>query len=214
MGQRTAILVKKTKKDGTAIINLIHHQWGIGKTLPAIFMQEKLDEIYPKDRTWGTPIIEKSWNFEPLSNEKSNYVYNEKVLSSEVDVWNKDTYVKYFNETDNNNGGMIVEVIEGERDYSIDEPVKVGFVLGSEEISDRVSKDEWVEREKEFERLVTSEEFMLRTGFDFVTKTFLTCWNNFKKTFDVVEMAEPMTKEELKKLKAQLKREHRRNWVD
>ena len=54
MGQRTAILLKKNFGNNRSTISLIHHQWGIGKTMPAYLTQEILKSVFP---TAVGPII-------------------------------------------------------------------------------------------------------------------------------------------------------------
>lgn len=201
MGQRTAILVKKQVSPTQAEINLIHHQWGIGKTLPALFMEQVLSSEYSLDRSWRRNKLQKSYNFEPLSNEQDNYIYKEKVLPTEVDVWNIETIKDYFEITDNNNGGMIIEItpvprgnddeIDWESSY-IGLHVKVGFVLGNEECNvyyENKRTNTYVGRklEEPFSRIVSAREFMLKTGASYVPSDFIKCWNGFVATFGIEE---------------------------
>ena len=67
MGQRTAFLVKKNYKDNKSVINLIHHQWGIGKVTPMLFLHELIDMVYSLDRKhdydFKNPILDYKLTF-------------------------------------------------------------------------------------------------------------------------------------------------------
>ena len=179
MGQRTAILLKKNFGNNRSTINLIHHQWGIGKTMLAYLMQEVLKACYPLDRrleySYGEDSklpIDNFYTFEPLSNESNNYITNKEVKTDDPneDIWNRDVRIRYGNQTDNNNGMMLVEVTQLFNDSGKAETyghcldVKVGFVLGYEEVyyynnrlNDRIKLD------RTFDRLVSAEEYAVRT---------------------------------------------------
>ena len=178
MGQRTAILLKKNYKDKSTI-TLIHHQWGIGKVLPALLLQEILRADYSLDRqmeySWrddGRLPIDDLYTFTPLNNAGNNYL-TDMVVPKETDVFDTNVARDYFNRTDNNNGGFIIEVTqkydkEGKgKTYGDMLDVKFAFVLGNEEC------DLWnsffkvdIPLEKPFSRLVSIEEFACRTFYE------------------------------------------------
>lgn len=175
MGQRTFILLKKNFGNNRSTINLIHHQWGIGKVMPSLLLQEILRYEYPLDRSkdyGGThpEAVEQEFTFAPLSNPQNNYIYNEEVKTDEVDVFDIDTINKYAHKTDNNNGGMIVEVTQKfdsngkAKTYGDMLDVKISFVLGDEECDfyHRNFKES-IKIEKPFTRLVSSKEFITKT---------------------------------------------------
>lgn len=181
MGQRTAILLKKNFGHNKSTISLIHHQWGIGKTMPAYLMQEILKATYPLDRSleysYGEDSklpIEYFYTFKPLSNEQNNYITDKEVKTNDPneDIWNRDVRINYGNQTDNNNGLMLVEVTQlyedkeetRPRTYSHCLDVKVGFALGNEETCycHKNLKD-YIILENDFDRLVSAEEFAVRT---------------------------------------------------
>ena len=181
MGQRTDILLKKNYGNNRSTITLIHHQWGIGKVMPSLFLQEVLKYCYPLNRSLGyIQITEENpklpidyfFTFEPLSNEHNNYITNKEVKTDDIneDIWRPEVRIRYGNQTDNNNGLMLVEVTQRYRDngdiqnYGDMFDIKVGFALGYEEIGfwhDRL-KDK-IKLETEFDRLVSMEEFACRT---------------------------------------------------
>lgn len=183
MGQRTAILLKKNFGNNRSTITLIHHQWGIGKVMPSIFMQEVLKLAYPMNRRleyfYEGDLKEKNklpidyfFTFEPLSNPESNYITDKEVATDDPneDIWRPEVRVKYGRQTDNNNGLMLVEVTqnydkEGKPEtYGHMLSVKVGFALGSEEIDiSHPHLKHWIDVEPEFVRLVSMEEYVLRT---------------------------------------------------
>lgn len=174
MGQRTFILVKKNLGNNESTINLIHHQWGIGKVMPSLFLQEALRCVYPLDRCksyGGTHpnAVEQEFTFEPLSSSR-NYIYNQKVKTDEVDVFDIATIQEYAKKTDNNNGGMIVEVTQkfydnGEaKTYGDMLDIKISFVLGDEECHFwHKHFNECLDIELPFSRLVSSKEFITKT---------------------------------------------------
>ena len=63
MGQRTFILLKKNYRSTTgeklSNISLIHHQWGIGKCMLALFLQELMKTMYPLDRSLQSSYYQK-----------------------------------------------------------------------------------------------------------------------------------------------------------
>ena len=94
MGQRTFILLKKNYKNNNgewaSRVSLIHHQWGIGRVMQGLLMQEALKTQFPLDRSLQsvyfntTETIEGDdgylmqpismfYNFSPLSNLRCNY---------------------------------------------------------------------------------------------------------------------------------------------
>ncbi len=177
MGQRTCILLKKNFGNNESTITLIHHQWGIGKVMPSLLLQEVLKELYPLD---GNLLYTSSeelpinlfYTFKPLNNSHSNYITNRKVKTDDPneDIWKPDVRVRYGNMTDNNNGMMLVEVTQKydedgkPKTYGNTLEVKVGFALGNEEVHFWHNRfDSCIEIESEFVRLVSMEEYALRT---------------------------------------------------
>ena len=183
MGQKTAILLKKNYGNNRSTITLIHHQWGIGRTMPSYLLQEVLKSVYPLDRSleslysWKLEKEKKVplhyfFTFEPLSNPSNNYITNKEVATDDPneDIWKPEVRIRYGDQTDNNNGLMLVEVTQ-KFDYN-GEPetygnmfeIKYGFALGSEEIHLWNNHfEEPIFLEPEFYRLVSMEEFATRT---------------------------------------------------
>ena len=206
MGQRTAILLKKNYKDKSTI-TLIHHQWGIGKVLPALLLQEILRADYNLDRkmeySWrddGRLPIDDLYTFKPLNNEDNNYITDMEV-PRDTNVFDTAVATEYFDQTDNNNGGFIIEVTQNydsegrAKTYGDMLDVKFAFVLGNEETSlynsfFRMS----VDLEAPFSRLVSVEEFALRTfgenrkDIQKTTKQFIRGFRNVCKCLGVKEV--------------------------
>ena len=181
MGQRTAILLKKNYGNNRSTITLIHHQWGIGKTMPAYLMQEVLNESYPLNRKLeyierGRKLpIDLFYTFKPLNNSDNNYITDKEVKTDDKneDIWDSNVRVRYGNMTDNNNGLMLIEVTQkydsngNAETYGNRFDVKVGFALGYEEISyynDKLNRG--IPIESEFVRLVDMQEYVTRTWRD------------------------------------------------
>lgn len=225
MGQRTAILLKKNFGDNRSTITLIHHQWGIGKTMVAYLMQEVLREIYPLNREDETFYsreelpIDIHFTFKPLNNECNNYVTDEEVKTDDKDedIWDKNVRVRYGNMTDNNNGMMLVEVTQLYEDsgepvtYGRVLDVKVGFCLGNEEIYYNHKKlNDHIKIEEKFERLVSMEEYATRTWRDdSYTKKFVKACKTVMELADVKEVYD---RKEAKRIKE--RRQHVQNCVE
>lgn len=206
MGQRCAILLKKNYKDKSTI-TLIHHQWGIGKVLPALLLQEILRADYNLDRkmeySWrddGRLPIDDLYTFKPLNDEGNNYITDMEV-PRDTNVFDTAVATEYFNRTDNNNGGFIIEVTqnydsEGRANtYGDMLDVKFAFVLGNEEtyLYNSFFKMS-VDLEAPFSRLVSVEEFALRTfgehrkDIQKNTKQFIRGFRNVCKCLGVKEI--------------------------
>ena len=219
MGQRTAILLKKNFGNNRSTITLIHHQWGIGKTMPAYLMQEILREAYPlnrKDEAFYNREelpIDVHFTFKPLN--KNSYITDKKVKTDDKneDIWDKNVRVRYGNMTDNNNGMMLVEVTQlykdnGEPvDYGKMLDIKVGFCLGQEEIYYHHKKlNDSIKIEEEFERLVSMEEYATSTWRnDSYTKKFVKACKTVMQLEDVKEVYD---RKEAKRIKEKRERIH------
>lgn len=141
--------------------------------MPMLFLQELEAWQYPLDRNRDynqdyLPVKD-SFTFSPLN--KNNYLLNQEVKTDEVDVFNVDTIKEYAKRTDNNNGGMIIELTQKfyeesgkPKTYGDCLDIKISFVLGYEECyfyHDKLSKSVLIE--EEFSRLVNSKEFIEKT---------------------------------------------------
>ena len=94
MGQRTFILLKKNYMNNNgewaSRVSLIHHQWGIGRVMQGLLLQEVLKTQFPLDRSlqsiyscdinsttndngYLTQPISMFYTFSPLNNPISNY---------------------------------------------------------------------------------------------------------------------------------------------
>lgn len=149
--------------------------------MPSLFLQEVLKYCYPLDRSLGyihrdggLPI-DYFFTFEPLSNPQNNYITNKEVKTDDIneDIWRPEVRIRYGNQTDNNNGLMLVEVTQRYRDngdvqnYGDMLDIKVSFALGFEEVGfwhDHLK--EKIALEAEFDRLVSMEEFACRTFYN------------------------------------------------
>ena len=231
MGQRTAILLKKNYGNNISTITLIHHQWGIGKVMPSLFLQEVLKYTYPLDRSleyihFGEGSeklpIDFFFTFEPLSKKGSNYITNKKVATDDPneDIWKRDVRIRYGNMTDNNNGMMLVEVTqkyEGKspRTYGDMFSIKVGFCLGYEEVyyyHDHMNES--ICLEPKFDRLVDMEEYACRTyggsaEFQKFTKDYIKSCRKIMSVADVEEVYEKGGKK-----KRESKEKHIKNCLD
>ena len=210
MGQRTFILVRKKflnpqSMEEQSTISLIHHQWGYRKTMLAMFLQELLNLHYNMDRSLTNKLgdsryyeggkdimVNHVFNFYPLNSAEDSYIF-EQPSDPKEDIFNTDVIQKYASMTDNNNGGMIIDVIQQytnkvePRYYGNCVKVRIGFVLGGEE-EDFYSKkiNGYIPIERAFERLVSPYEYVKKTSYIdyyeedlFFAKTFVSLCNFF-----------------------------------
>ena len=179
--------------------------------MPSLFLQEVLKYCYPLDRSLGyiqtteeNPKlpIDYFFTFEPLSNKHNNYITNKEVKTDDIneDIWRPEVRIRYGNRTDNNNGLMLVEVTQNydssgnvER-YGHMLSVKVGFTLGNEETYFWTNPlKEGIQIEPNFVRLVSMEEFAIRTfshgeESDKYTKKFVKACRTLMELEDVKEI--------------------------
>lgn len=196
MGQRTAFLIKRTFWDGTTNIRLEHHQWGIGRVMHNNFIRAVFEML--TNRGYDKSLKD----FMTIMEDDSLYMERtfRKGSIATPDVFNKRVIQRYFDRTDNNNGGMIIEIKEKQKDskpWSLDiEDLKIAFVLGHEECKFNYDTYEYLS-EKPFENLYTGEEYV-RISCDgrYAYPEFIQMWNGFIKQYEIEEISD--TKESKK----------------
>ena len=147
MGQRTAFLIKRVYWNGDVNIRLVHHQWGIGRVMHNNFIKDFLDMI--TDRSYPRKLLKDFMLI--IEGEHSLYLEeNYEANSKDIpNVFGKRNIKKYFNQTHNNNGGMIIEIHETPSDkepYSLDiKSIKIGFVVGYEECEYDYNLDKYID---------------------------------------------------------------------
>ena len=198
MGQRTAFLIKRTYWNGKVNVRLVHHQWGIGRVMHHNFIKAFLEMItdrnYSKTLKDFMTIIDDKYS---LYLEK-NFLKNSKYIPN---VFDKKIIKRYFNKTDNNNGGMIIDIKEKQSDkepYRADiEDVKIGFVVGWEECEYDYNTDKWVGDEP-FSKLYTGEEYVkISCDGEYAYPEFISMWNGFIQNFEITEISDSHTKNDL-----------------
>lgn len=192
MGQRTAFLIKRTYWDGKVNVRLVHHQWGIGRVMHNNFIKAFMEMVTYRGFQEKTlkdfmTIIDDKYS---LYLEK-NFRKGSKGIP---DVFDKKVIKRYFNKTDNNNGGMIIEIKEKQTDkqpWGLDiESVKIGFVVGDEECHYNYDLHKYI-GEKPFEKLYSGEEYVkISCDGEYAYPEFLEMWNGFIKNFDIAEVSE------------------------
>ncbi len=121
-------------------------------------------------------------------------VHSKKSNRYQPDVFHKNTIKRYFNKTDNNNGGMIIEIKEKPSDkkpWGLNiESVRIGFVVGWEECEYDYKTDKYI-GEKPFEKLYTGEEYVkISCGGEYAYPEFLEMWQGFIKNFEIEEVSD------------------------
>ena len=190
---------------------------------PAYLVQEVLKASYPLDRrleyTDEKLPIDVFYTFEPLNNESNNYITNKEVKTDDKneDIWRKEVRVRYGNQTDNNNGLMLVEVTQkfdsngNPKTYGDCLDVIVGFCLSYEEIyyyNDKLNNG--IKLEPEFVRLVNMEEYATKTWRDDeYTKEFIQACRSIMKLGEVAEVYDVAGAKEIEE-----KRNHINNCIE
>lgn len=198
MGQRTAFLIKRTYLNGKVNVRLVHHQWGIGRVMHHNFIKAFLEMV--TDRNYSKTLKD----FMTIIDDKYSLYFEKnfrKGSKSIPDVFNKKVIKKYFNKTDNNNGGMIIEIKEKQSDkepYRADiEDVKIGFIVGWEECDYDYNTDKWLGDEP-FSKLYTGEEYVkISCDGEYAYPEFISMWNGFIQNFEITEITDSYAKNDL-----------------
>lgn len=150
MGQRTAFLIKRTYWNGKVNIRLVHHQWGIGRVMHNHFIRDFMEMI--TDRTYPRKTLK---DFMTIIDDEGSLYLEKNFRKGSLaipNVWDKKVIKRYFNRTDNNNGGMIIEITEKPSDkepYGLDISKTMELIFLS-------TKDDALQWEKFHERLEIS----------------------------------------------------------
>ena len=192
MGQRTASLIKRTYWNGKVNIRLVHHQWGIGRVMHNNFIRDFMEMI--TDRSYPAKTLKDFMKI--IDDENSLYIERNFRKGSMYipDVFDKKVIKRYFNRTDNNNGGMIIDIVEKPSDkepyYTEIESIRIGFVVGWEECEYDYKTDKWIGDEP-FERLYTGEEYVkISCEGQYAYPEFIQMWNGFIKQYEIEEVSD------------------------
>ena len=199
MGQRTAFLIKRTYWNGKVNIRLVHHQWGIGRVMHNNFIRDFMEMI--TDRSYPAKTLKDFMKI--IDDEHSLYLERNfrKGSMSIPDVFDKKVIKRYFNRTDNNNGGMIIDIVEKPSDkepyYTEIESIRIGFVVGWEECEYDYKTDKWIGDEP-FERLYTGEEYVkISCEGQYAYPEFIQMWNGFIKQYEIEEVSDTKERKEV-----------------
>lgn len=192
MGQRTAFLIKRTYWNGKVNIRLVHHQWGIGRVMHNHFIRDFMELI--TDRSIQEKTLKDFMKI--IDDEHSLYLEKNfrKGNLSIPNVFDKKVIRRYFSKTDNNNGGMIIDIVEKPSDrepiYTAIESIKIGFVVGWEECEYDYQSDKWIGDEP-FEKLYTGEEYVkISCDGEYAYPEFIQMWNGFIKQYEIEEVTD------------------------
>lgn len=191
MGQRTAFLIKRTYFNGDVNIRLVHHQWGIGRVMHNNFIRAFMQMI--TDRSYCKSLKD----FMTIIDDKGSLYLEENYTKGSADipnVFSKRTIKNYFNQTDNNNGGMIIDIVEkpSEKEpfYANIDSIKIGFIIGDEECEYDYDAEKYL-GEKPFSKLYTGEEYVkISCDGEYAFPEFLQMWNGFIKQYGIVELTD------------------------
>lgn len=192
MGQRTAFLIKRTYWDGSVNIRLVHHQWGIGRVMHNHFIRDFMAMV--TYRSFEEKTLK---DFMKIIDDKYSLYLEKNFRKGSTgipDVFDKKVIKRYFNKTDNNNGGMIIDIKEKPSDkkpYSLDiEDLKISFIVGDEECDYDYKADKYI-GDKPFEKLYTGEEYVkISCDGEYAYPEFLEMWNGFIKQYEIEELTD------------------------
>lgn len=192
MGQRTAFLIKRTYWNGDVNIRLVHHQWGIGRVMHNHFIKDFMEMV--TDRSFQGKTLK---DFMTIIDEKNSLYLEENYKKDSTDIPNifaKRTIRKYFNQTDNNNGGMLIEIKEKPSEtkpYCLEvDDLKISFVVGYEECDYDYDKHKYL-GEKPFSTLYTGEEYVkISCDGQYAFPEFLDMWRGFIKQYEIEELTD------------------------
>lgn len=192
MGQRTAFLIKRTYWNGKVNVRLVHHQWGIGRVMHNHFIRDFMEMI--TDRSYPRKTLKDFMKI--IDDEGSLYLERNfrKGSLSIPNVWDKKVIKRYFNRTDNNNGGMVIEITEKQSDkepYGLDiDDLKIGFIVGYEECDYDYDTGKYLGDEP-FEKLYTGEEYVkISCDGEYAFPEFLEMWRGFIKQYEIEEITD------------------------
>ena len=192
MGQRTAFLIKRTYWNGKVNIRLVHHQWRIGRVMHNHFIRDFMEMV--TNRTYPPKTLKDFMKI--IDDENSLYIERNfrKNSLSIPDVFSTKTIKHYFNKTDNNNGGMIIDIKEKQSDkepYGLDiEHIKISFIVGYEECEYDYDLHKYI-GEKPFEKLYTGEEYVkISCEGQYAYPEFIQMWNGFIKQYEIEEVSD------------------------
>lgn len=191
MGQRTAFLIKRTYFNGDVNIRLVHHQWGIGRVMHNNFIRAFMQMI--TDRSYCKSLKD----FMTIIDDKGSLYLEENYTKGSADipnVFNKRTIKNYFNQTDNNNGGMIIDIVEkpSEKEpfYAKLDSIRISFIIGDEECEYDYDTEKYL-GEKPFSKLYTGKEYVkISCEGEYAFPEFLQMWNGFIKQYGIVELTD------------------------
>ena len=192
MGQRTAFLIKRTYWNGKVNIRLVHHQWGIGRVMHNHFIRDFMEMI--TDRSYPRKTLK---DFMTIIDDEGSLYLEKNFRKGSLaipNVWDKKVIKRYFNRTDNNNGGMIIEITEKPSDkepYGLDiDDLKIGFIVGYEECDYDYDTGKYL-GEKTFERLYTGEEYVkISCSGRYAYPEFIQMWNGFINQYEIEEVSD------------------------
>lgn len=192
MGQRTAFLIKRTYWNGKVNIRLVHHQWGIGRVMHNHFIRDFMEMI--TDRSYPRKTLK---DFMTIIDDEGSLYLEKNFRKGSLaipNVWDKKVIKRYFNRTDNNNGGMIIEITEKPSDkepYGLDiDDLKIGFIVGYEECDYDYDTGKYL-GEKPFERLYTGEEYVkISCSGRYAYPEFIQMWNGFINQYEIEEVSD------------------------
>ena len=192
MGQRTAFLIKRTFWNGKVNVRLVHHQWGIGRVMHNHFIRDFMAMI--TDRSYPRKTLK---DFMTIIDDEGSLYLEKNFRKGSLaipNVWDKKVIKRYFNRTDNNNGGMIIEITEKPSDkepYGLDiDDLKIGFIVGYEECDYDYDTSKYL-GEKPFERLYTGEEYVkISCSGQYAYPEFIQMWNGFINQYEIEEVSD------------------------
>lgn len=185
MGQRTQILVIRENNKGEKNVKFYHHQWGFGRVMYLALMDAYMNDYNKESFKSGYNFLN---NKDFTTNDKIHDVTTDvpKEVLNAVDITDFETIKNVFEFGDNNNGGLVISIKEGNKHYD-GADFKIGFLLGKEDSYTYDNKtNEQIDIEKPFSRYLTPQEYgKMNGGCSYSDEKFVKMFTDFCEYFGI-----------------------------
>lgn len=185
MGQRTQILVVRENNKGEKKTKFYHHQWGFGRVMYLALMDAFMND-YNKETFIDDYNFLDNKNFTTFNTKMFDITcYVPEDVLNAADVNDINTIKKVFDYGDNDNGGLVISIKEG-NDHHSSADFKIGFLLGWEECQGWADDGKYYKIEEPFSRYVTPQEYGQKNGgCNYSDEAFVKIFTDFCNYFGI-----------------------------
>lgn len=193
MAQRANIILNLENSNGNKVTRIYYTAWGIGKVMPMAIM-EFISNLSNASNVRATELKLNTFNSAFIEDISLAFDEDGKYDDINFDDCKTPQGVKHLIEkySDNNNGAIVLNVIEKKANYDYEYDFEIGFLIGHEDEDYIFNDKEYnVGNPKAFEEWVTYEEWyrIVVEEYSRTTKNngvdFKDLFLNFLKFFDV-----------------------------